>query len=80
MHTGLQSFSNPADIGPLYPFVGTEVPLTIIAITLWIFFHILHTREENREWTEAEAAFDERILLPGSDEPPHVIAAVRPPA
>ena len=42
MPTGLQSFNDPASIGPLYPFAGTEVPLAIIGIALWILFHILH--------------------------------------
>ncbi len=73
MPTGLQSFANPADIGPLYPFPGTEVPLAIIGIALWILFHVLQTREENRKWDEADAAFDAKILLPGSDEPPHSV-------
>lgn len=76
----LDSFSNPGEIGPLYPFVGTEVLLAIIGIAVWILFHILHTREESRKWTEAEAAFNERFLLPGSDEPPRVIASGPPPA
>ncbi len=69
MNTGLTSFSNPADIGPLYPFPGTEVPLAIIGIALWILFHILAHREENREWSEADAAFDADLLLPGTGEP-----------
>jgi hypothetical protein len=69
MSTGLQSFSDPANIGPLYPFAGAEVILAIVGIALWILFHILHTRAENREWEQAEAAFDERVLLPGTDEP-----------
>ena len=69
MPTGLQSFNDPASIGPLYPFAGTEVPLAIIGIALWILFHILQTREESHEWDVAEKAFDERVLLPGSDEP-----------
>lgn len=87
MPTGLQSFNDPASIGPLYPFAGTEVPLAIIGIALWILFHILHTREESREWDHAESAFDERVLLPGTDEPGHgviatstTVVAVTPPA
>jgi hypothetical protein len=72
LNTGLDSFSNPADIGPLYPFPGTEVPLAIIGIALWILFHVLQTREENREWIEADEKFDERRLLPGIDEPAHI--------
>lgn len=74
MPTGLQSFNDPASIGPLYPFAGTEVPLAIIGIALWILFHILHAREESREWDQAESAFDERVLLPGADEPGHMVA------
>lgn len=72
MNTGLTSFGDPASIGPLYPFAGLEVPIAIIGIVLWILFHVVATREENREWKEADAAFDANVLLPGSDEPPHV--------
>jgi hypothetical protein len=69
MNTGLTSFSDPANIGPLYPFAGTEVILAIVGIALWIVFHIVAHREESREWREADAAFDADLLLPGSDEP-----------
>lgn len=69
MPTGLQSFSDPANIGPLYPFAGTEVLLAILGIALWIGFHILQAREETKEWDHADAAFDESRLLPGVDEP-----------
>ena len=75
MPTGLQSFSDPETIGPLYPFPGTEVPLAIIGIALWILFHVLATKEENREWDEADRAFDAERLLPGVDEPAHLAAA-----
>ncbi len=80
MATGLESFSNPGDIGPLYPFVGSEVVLAIVGIALWLLFHVLAAREENREWEEADRAFDPALLLPGIDEPAHVAAAaMRPP-
>ena len=69
MNTGLTSFSDPANIGPLYPFPGTEVPLAIIGIALWILFHIVAHREESREWSEADDAFDADLLLPGTGEP-----------
>ncbi len=54
-----------------YPSPGTEIPLAIIGIALWVLFHILSTRAENREWDHADKAFDADLLLPGSDEPPH---------
>jgi hypothetical protein len=71
MATGIESFSNPGDIGPIYPFPGTEVPLAIIGIVLWIVWHVLQNRQESAEWTEAEEKFDERLLLPGAGEPEH---------
>ncbi len=79
MNTGLDSFSNPGDIGPLYPFVGSEVILVVIGVALWILFHVLATREENREWEEADRAFDANRLLPGIDEPAHVASAAHAP-
>lgn len=69
MNTGLTSFSDPANIGALYPFVGLEVPMVIIGVIIWIGFHILAEREETQKWNDAEAAFDPQLLLPGSDEP-----------
>jgi hypothetical protein len=54
MPTGLESFANPAEIGPLYPFVGTEVALTVIITVLWIAFHVVTAREENKQWRELD--------------------------
>jgi hypothetical protein len=53
MNTGLDSFSNPEDIGALYPFVGIEVALVVIAFALWIAWHVAQTKEENREYVKA---------------------------
>ena len=78
MATGVQSFSNPGEIGPLYPFPGSEVALAIIGIVLWIAWHWIQNRQESQEWTEASEAFDERLLLPGAGEPHH--APVEPTA
>ena len=36
-----------ADIGPMYPFVGWEVPMWIIGMALWIIWHIWQTRHES---------------------------------
>ena len=45
---------NMMDIGPIYPFVGWEVPMVIIAVIFWIGWHYLQIRMENRQH-EAEA-------------------------
>jgi hypothetical protein len=46
---------NMTDIGPLYPFVGWEVPMTIICIVFWIGWHFWQIRMENRHLDEETA-------------------------
>jgi len=58
MPTGIESWANPAEIGPIYPFVGTEVALTIIGVVLWIAFHVITGREENKQWDELDAQYE----------------------
>jgi hypothetical protein len=36
-------------LGPIYPFVGSEMLLVIILIVVWIGWHILQVRAENRQ-------------------------------
>lgn len=56
MNTGLlQSWDGTiTDIGPLYPFVGWEVPMVIVCLVFWIGWHVAQIRMENRQ-LEAEA-------------------------
>ncbi len=58
MPTGLESFSNPAEIGALWPFAGTEVAMTIIGVVLWIAWHVITAREENEQWDELDARYE----------------------
>ncbi len=51
--TGLDSFTDPADITVLYPFPGTEVLLAIVGLLLWIGWHVVQMRSENKEYDEA---------------------------
>lgn len=69
MPTGIQSWNNPEAIEAIYPFAGTEVPLAIIGIVLWIVWHFLQNKEESKEWDHATEAFDESRLLPGAGDP-----------
>lgn len=41
-----------ADIGPLYPFVGSEFLLCMIGVILWIAWFVVQGRMENREYAE----------------------------
>jgi len=38
---------NMTDLGPLYPFVGWEVPMAIILLICWVVWHIWQARIEN---------------------------------
>ena len=39
---------NMLDLGPLYPFVGWEGTMVILAVIFWIGWHIAQVRMENR--------------------------------
>jgi hypothetical protein len=43
---------NMFDLGPIYPFVGWEVPMVIVAVIFWIGWHILQLRMENKQQDE----------------------------
>ena len=57
--TGVDSFVKPGELGPLYPFVGTEMILFGVAFFLWLAWHFLQARGETREHREASALYDE---------------------
>jgi hypothetical protein len=50
MNTGLINNWNGSmtDIGPIYPFVGWEVPMVILCLIFWVGWHYLQMRAENR--------------------------------
>jgi hypothetical protein len=54
MNTGrVESWAgNIADIGPIYPFVGTEFVLFLLAVVFWIGWHVLQFRVENKEFRD----------------------------
>jgi len=39
---------NMFDLGPLYPFVGSEVAMVVVLVLFWILWHVLQIRMENR--------------------------------
>ncbi len=50
------------DIGPLYPFVGTEVWWWVIGLALWIGWHVWQGRFENRTFAEGEDKYKGETL------------------
>lgn len=53
MSTGISSWSNPETIEAIYPFVGTEMLLTVAGVVFWVWWHVKQIRDENRELAEA---------------------------
>lgn len=43
---------NPADVGPMYPFVGYEVPLFVVCVVLWLAYTVWQMRHENAVYRE----------------------------
>jgi len=43
---------NISEIGPIYPFVGTEVLWFIVGLGLWILWHVLQIAFEKRTHRE----------------------------
>ena len=54
MNTGMVDNwnGNMFDIGPIYPFVGWEVPLVILGFIFWIGWHYLQMHMENQQLEE----------------------------
>ena len=53
---------NMVDIGPLYPFVGSEVLMVVLAVVFWIGWHIIQLRSEGRQQEE-----EARVLRQGDN-------------
>lgn len=43
---------NMLDIGPLYPWVGSEVVMVILGLVFWIGWHIWQFRMENSNYED----------------------------
>ena len=43
---------NIADIGPIYPFVGSEWLLWIVGVALWLVWHFVQAGIERSEYDE----------------------------
>ncbi len=41
-----------ADVTFIYPGVGTEVAMTVVAVVLWLGWHVWQVKFENRKYEE----------------------------
>ena len=52
VHTGIESWTPVKEIAALSPFGGSEVLLTIIAVVVWIGWHVWQIKFENKTYDE----------------------------
>ena len=53
MSTGIENWmGNMAELGPPYPFVGSEFVLWCIGVVLWIVWQVSCTRAESKQYRE----------------------------
>ena len=44
--------ANPTDVGPMYPFVGTEWIFLVICVAGWLIWHVWQIKSENATYEE----------------------------
>jgi hypothetical protein len=54
---------NLLDIGPMYPFAGTEMLWALIGIGTWILWHIIQGRAERQVLSEESKAYTDKATL-----------------
>ena len=54
---------NIIDIGPLYPWVGWEVAMVIVALIFWIGWHVVQIRMESRRFEDEARALRQSGVL-----------------
>ena len=48
---------NLAELGPIYPFVGSEVGLWVAGMAFWIIWHVWQARFENATYGDEMARY-----------------------
>jgi hypothetical protein len=66
MKTGLvESWAkNPSEMGPLYPFVGLEIPLFLICFVVWVLYTVWQMKFElsNHAREREDLSQEDRLL------------------
>ena len=64
MSTGIESWGveSLSKIDALYPFVGSEVLMTIVCIVVWIGWQIWQIKFENNSYEEQTSQLSEEVI------------------
>lgn len=54
---------NISEIGPIYPFVGSEGFWVVLGVALWIAWHVVQTRMERETYEEEKRKFGDKESL-----------------
>ncbi len=64
MSTGLETWqTNLMEVTEIYPFVGTEFALAVIAIVSWVVWHLVQIKMENKALEEEAQRFSDKNKL-----------------
>ena len=67
MSTGIESWNtNLLEIGPMYPFPGTEMLWALIGIGTWLLWHIIQGIKEKQVLTEEAKLLMDKERLKGA--------------
>ena len=61
MSTGIESWDAIKEISTLSPFAGTEVTMTVIAIVVWIGWHVWQMKHENNAYDEQTSKLKDNL-------------------
>ena len=56
----LENWNGVAEMGAVYPMIGTEGLLVVIGVAYWIIWHIVNTRKEQDKLREDTAEHKRR--------------------
>ena len=52
-----------ADVGAVYPWIGYEVIMVLVAVALWILWHIVQIRQENEDYARQLTPWERATTL-----------------
>ena len=61
MSTGIENWDAIKEISTLSPFVGTEVTMTVIAVVVWIGWHVWQMKHENHAYDDQTAKLKDNL-------------------
>ena len=62
--TGIESWAvDLKDVGAIYPFQGAEGLFAIVGVVLWIGWHVLQMRAENKDYEDQIGKFGDDATI-----------------